>query len=69
MNNKLLQYKWMLTDIRFWIFVLFLIRLETIDLPPRDAHSWRQCITLGVARDYHEVDATFWEPKTVICDS
>ena len=59
----------MLTDIRFWIFVLFLIRLETIDLPPLDAHSWRQCITLGVARDYHEVDATFWEPKTVICDS
>lgn len=68
-SKYLLRYKFLLADPRFWIFVFFIIRLETIDLPPLDAHSWRQCITLGVARNYSEVDATFWEPKTVICDS
>ena len=57
------------TDIRFWLFVFFLIRLETIDLPPLDEHAWRQCITLGVAKSYLEVDSNFLEPKTVICDS
>ncbi|MEY3421737.1 MAG: hypothetical protein RIR48_2033 [Bacteroidota bacterium] len=63
------KYIGFLTDIRIWIFILFLLRLETINLPPLDEHSWRQCITLGVARNYAEVDATFWEPKTVISDS
>ncbi|MEZ4909546.1 MAG: glycosyltransferase family 39 protein [Saprospiraceae bacterium] len=56
-------------DIRFWLFIFFLIRLETINLPPLDEHSWRQCITLGVAKSYLEVDPCFFEPKTVICDS
>lgn len=56
-------------DYRFWILLFFIIRLESINLPPLDEHAWRQCITLGVARNYSEVDATFWEPKTVICDS
>ncbi len=58
-----------ITDIRFWVFVFFLIRLETIDLPPLDEHAWRQCITLGVAKSYLQVDPNFLEPKTVICDS
>lgn len=65
-SKYLVRYKFLLADPRFWIFVFFIIRLETIDLPPLDAHSWRQCFTLGVARNYSEVDATFWEPKTVI---
>lgn len=66
---RLIFLEQILTDIRFWIFILLLIRLESINLPPLDEHAWRQCITLGVARNYAEVDATFWEPKTVICDS
>ncbi len=65
----MIKYLKVVTDIRFWIFVFFIIRLETINLPPLDEHAWRQSITLGVARNYSEVDATFWEPKTVICDS
>ncbi len=60
--------KWIF-DVRFWILILFLVRLENIDLPPLDEHAWRQSITLGVARDYMEVDATFWEPRTINCDS
>ena len=61
--------KYWLFDIRLWILVLFLIRLENIDLPPLDEHSWRQTITLGVARNYLEWDADFFHPRTVICDS
>lgn len=64
--NKVKQY---LFDVRLWILVLFLIRLENINLPPLDEHSWRQSITLGVARNYLEWDANFFHPRTVICDS
>ncbi len=63
------KLKLWLFDIRFWILVLFLIRLENIDLPPLDEHAWRQTITLGVARNYLEWDANFFHPRTVICDS
>ncbi|MEZ4965222.1 MAG: glycosyltransferase family 39 protein [Saprospiraceae bacterium] len=58
-----------LFDIRLWILVLFLVRLENIDLPALDEHAWRQSITLGVARNYLEWDANFFHPRTVICDS
>ncbi len=56
-------------DVRVWILFLFLARLENINLPPLDEHSWRQTITLGVARDFIEVDPNLFEPRTVICDS
>ncbi len=58
-----------LTDVRFWIALLFIIRLENIDLAPLDRHFWRQSITLGVARNYLEWDANFFHPRTVLCDS
>ncbi|MBL7829358.1 MAG: glycosyltransferase family 39 protein [Saprospiraceae bacterium] len=66
--NKAHITRW-LFDVRVWILVLFLIRLENIDLPPLDEHAWRQTITLGVARNYEEVSPAFFEPRTVICDS
>lgn len=58
-----------LFDVRFWILVLFLVRLENINLPPLDEHAWRQTITLGVARNYLEIDPNFFHPRTVLCDS
>jgi len=67
MNTE--KIKTLLFDVRLWIVVLFLIRLENIDLAALDEHSWRQTITLGVARNYMEVDANFFHPRTVICDS
>ena len=67
MNTE--KIKTLFFDIRLWILVLFLIRLENIDLPPLDEHSWRQTITLGVARNYLEWDADFFHPRTIICDS
>ncbi len=61
--------KSLLLDVRFWILVLFLIRLENIDLAPLDRHSYRQCLTLGVARSYLEVDDNIFQPRTILCDS
>jgi hypothetical protein len=63
------KIKTLLFDIRFWIIVLFLIRLENINLPPLEEHSWRQCITMGVARNFLEWDPYFFHPRTVITDS
>lgn len=67
LNTTTLQ-SW-LFDVRLWILVLLLIRLENIDLAPFDEHNWRQTMTLGVARNYAEVDATFFHPRTIVCDS
>ncbi|MEO6132782.1 MAG: glycosyltransferase family 39 protein [Saprospiraceae bacterium] len=58
-----------LFDVRLWILVLLLIRLENINLPPLDEHAWRQTITLGVARNYIEISPDFFKPRTIICDS
>jgi hypothetical protein len=58
-----------LFDVRIWIAVLLLIRLENIDLAPYDEHSWRQTMTLGVARNYAEVENNFFHPRTIVCDS
>ena len=63
------QLKSWLFDVRLWILVLFLLRLENIDLAPLDEHNWRQTMTLGVARNYAEVDAHFFHPRTILCDS
>jgi hypothetical protein len=41
------------TDIRFWIFVFFLIRLVGITHAPLEVgHNWRQCLTNMVARNF-----------------
>lgn len=58
-----------LADIRLWIVVLFLIRLEQINLAPLDAHAYRQALTLGVARNFVEWDANIFHPRTILCGS
>lgn len=58
-----------LLDVRLWILVLFIVRLENIDLAPLDAHAYRQSLTLGVARCYLEVDWNLFAPRTILCDS
>lgn len=63
------KIKTLLFDVRLWILVLFLIRLENIDLPPFDAHAFRQALTLGVARNYLEWDWNLFAPRTILCDS
>lgn len=56
-------------DARFWIVLLFLLRLEGIDNPPVDEHSYRQGLTLGVARNFLEIDWNIFQPRTMFCDS
>lgn len=58
-----------LFDVRLWILVLFLVRLENINLPPLDEHAYRQCLTLGVARNYLEIDPNIFQPRSLLCDS
>lgn len=67
MNTE--KIKTVLFDIRFWILVLALVRLENINLPPLDQHAYRQCLTLGVARNYLEIDDNIFQPRTILCDS
>lgn len=56
--------KRILGDIRFWIILFFLVRLIGITNPPLDAaHSWRQCFTAMVARNFLEVDANILYPR------
>ena len=49
--------------------MLFIIRLEKIDLAPFDTHAFRQSLTLGVARNYLEWDWNLFAPRTILCDS
>jgi hypothetical protein len=51
-------------DIRFWIFLFFLIRLIGITHPPIEVgHNWRQTTVTMVARNFYEVDAHPYYPR------
>ncbi|MEY1637922.1 ArnT family glycosyltransferase [Tenuifilum osseticum] len=53
-----------LKDIRFWIFVLFIIRLIGITNPPLEVgHNWRQTTVIMVARNFLEVDNNIFYPR------
>lgn len=52
----------LLLDVRLWIFILFLIRLETINLPPLDEHNLRQTLTLTAARNMIEISPNPLKP-------
>jgi hypothetical protein len=56
--------KKVLTDIRFWIFLFFVIRLVGITNPPLEVgHNWRQVTVNMVSRNYLEVDNTIFYPR------
>lgn len=51
-------------DIRFWIFLYFIIRLYGITNAPLEiAHNWRQVTVNMVARNFLEVDANILYPR------
>ncbi len=53
-----------LKDIRFWIIVLFLVRLIGITHPPLEVgHNWRQTTVTMVSRNYLEVDNNIFFPR------
>ena len=53
-----------LGNIRFWIFIFFIIRLYGITDPPLEiAHNWRQVTGDMVARNFYEVDNNILYPR------
>lgn len=51
-------------DIRFWIFLFFVLRLFTITDPPLEvAHNWRQTTVAMAARNFFETDANVFFPR------
>ena len=51
-------------DIRFWIFLFFIIRLIGITNPPLEVgHNWRQTTVTMVSRNFLEVDNNIFYPR------
>lgn len=51
-------------DIRFWIFLLALLRLYGITQPPLEiGHNWRQVTGHMIARNFYEVDNNIIYPR------
>lgn len=60
-NQKFLNA---LKDIRFWIFLFFIVRLYGIWFPPIDiSHNWRQTTVTMVARNFLEIDLNPFYPR------
>lgn len=54
----------LLKSFRFWLFVFFLLRLVSITHAPTETtHSWRQCFTNMVTRNFVEVDNNIIYPR------
>ncbi|MBT3192475.1 MAG: hypothetical protein HN341_07965 [Verrucomicrobia bacterium] len=54
----------MLTDIRFWILLCFILRLIGITNPPLEvSHNWRQTLGTMVTRNFMEVDRNLLYPR------
>lgn len=53
----------------FYIFltILFIVGLENIDVPPFDAHDWRQTLTISMAKYFNGFHHLFY-PPTIIGD-
>jgi len=62
-----MKTKELLSDIRFWIFLFFVIRLIGITNPPLEvSHNWRQTTVTMVARNFLEVDNNIFYPRVDI---
>lgn len=62
MNKQ--KFKIILTDIRFWIVILFVLRLIGITNAPLEVgHNWRQSLTNMIARNFVEIDANIFYPR------
>jgi len=52
------------SDIRFWIFLFFLLRLIGITNAPLEiGHNWRQSLTNMIARNFYEDGANLFYPR------
>mgnify|MGYP006283069463 CR=1 FL=1 len=56
-------FKSLLSDIRFWIIIFFLLRLTGILNPPLEiGHNWRQSLTAMIARNFYEHGLDLFHP-------
>ncbi len=54
----------LIKDIRFWIVLLFVLRLVGITNPPLEvSHNWRQTTVTMVARNFYEVNNNILYPR------
>ncbi len=61
MKEQTLRY---FKNIRFWIFLFFVVRLYGIWFPPLEvSHNWRQTTVTMVARNFYEDGADLLHPK------
>lgn len=52
------------SDVRFWIFLFFAVRLVGITQAPLEAgHSWRQSLTAMIARNFLQIDPNILYPR------
>ena len=62
-NKYLVIFKNIFQDVRFWILILFFLRLTNITLEPLDEHSWRQSLTITVTENMYYVEANILFPR------
>lgn len=56
--------KEIIKDIRFWILLLFIVRLIGISNPPLEVgHNWRQTTVTMVSRNFLEIDNNILYPR------
>ncbi|MEA3505775.1 MAG: glycosyltransferase family 39 protein [Bacteroidota bacterium] len=59
-----MKIKRILTDIKFWIFIFFVIRLFGITNPPLEVeHNWRQTTVTMVSKNFIEIDNNIFYPR------
>jgi hypothetical protein len=60
---KLMKLKKLITDIRFWLSLHFLIRMIGITNPPFESTAWRQVITAMVTKNFVFGEFNLFYPK------
>src|SRR6187399_1038601 len=62
--NRKKQITDLISDIRFWILIFFIIRMIGITNPPLEiSHNWRQSLTNMIARNFSESESNLLYPK------
>ena len=65
--NIINQLGRLIFDPRFWVCLLFIAGLPTLDMAFHGDHSWRQALTAIVARNFYEVSFNPFYPLYDIC--
>jgi len=61
--GKSLEYtKQLLSSIEFWLGLVFVIGLLTLNYPPIDAHTWRQSLTLMISKNLVDISPNVMYP-------